>query len=234
MAGNWHSLTNQPTFSGGTMLLLTDGPGLCHDEPTSGNITGTRHWWRLIPAADGSYRDGTWQQVADSPWAPLYYACLVLRDGRVFIAGGEYDGDAVQREVATGALYDPVADKWTTISAPSGWSSIGDAPSAVLADGRGLLGGINGRRSAVYDPTTNAWTAAGTKDDPRCTEETWVILPDQTVLAIECDNQPRTEKYVPASDTWVSAGSTATNLVDTASDEVGAAILLPDGRVFCI
>lgn len=234
MSGTWQSLTNQPTFSAGTMLLLTDGSVLCHDEPNSGGTTGTTHWWRLVPDITGSYVNGTWQQAADSPWAPLYFACSLLRDGRVFIAGGEYDSDNVQREVATSAIYDPVANSWSSISAPGGWANIGDAPSAVLADGRVLLGDIFGRRSAVYDPAANAWTAAATKDDPRCTEETWVILPDETVLAIECDNQPKAEKYVPAADTWVSAGSTPVTLVDTLSDEVGSAILLPDGRVFCI
>jgi hypothetical protein len=234
MAGSWNTLTNAPSFSAGTMLLLTDGSVLVHDEPNSGGVTGTRHWWRFVPDAQGSYRNGTWHSVADSAWAPLYFACSLLRDGRVFIAGGEYDGNTTQAEVATSAIFNPVTNAWTSISAPTGWNSIGDAPSAVMADGRVLLGDIFGRRSAIYDPVANTWTAGPNKDDTRGTEETWVILPDQTVLAIECDRQPRTEKYVPAANTWVSAGSTPVTLVDTLSDEVGAAILLPDGRVFCI
>src|SRR6516162_6928989 len=80
MSGTWQSLTNQPTFSAGTMLLLTDGSVLCHDEPNSGSTTGTTHWWRLVPDITGSYVNGTWQQVADSRWAPLYFACSLLRD----------------------------------------------------------------------------------------------------------------------------------------------------------
>ena len=71
-------------------------------------------------------------------------------------------------------------------------------------------------------------------DDPRCTEETWVLLPDQTVLALECDNQPKAEKYVIAADKWVPAGSTPVTLVDINSDEIGSALGLPDGRAFCI
>lgn len=234
MAGTWNTLTNAPGFSAGTMLLLTDASVLVHDEPNSAGVTGTRHWWRLVPDGQGSYRNGTWHSVADSPWAPLYFACSLLRDGRVFIAGGEYDGNGAQAEVKTAAIFNPVANSWTSIAAPAGWTNIGDAPSAVMADGRVLLGDIFGRRSAIYDPATNSWTAGPDKDDTRGTEETWVVLPDQTVLAIECDRQPRTEKYVPAANAWVSAGSTPVTLVDTLSDEVGAAILLPDGRVFCI
>lgn len=234
MAGTWNTLMNAPTFSAGTMLLLTDGSVLCHDEPNSGGVTGTRHWWRLVPDSQGSYRNGSWHAVADSPWSPLYYACTLLRDGRVFIAGGEYDGTNTQVETATAAIYDPVANGWTSIAAPAGWANIGDAPCAILADGRVLLGDIFGRRSAIYDPASDTWAAAPNKDDTRGTEETWVILPDQSVLAIECDRQPRVEKYLQAANTWVSAGSTPVTLVDTLSDEVGAAILLPDGRVFCI
>ena len=111
---------------------------------------------------------------------------------------------------------------------------IGDAPSAILADGRVLLGDINGKSQRHLRSGRQHVDGRGTKDDARCTEETWLILPDQTVLAIECDNQPKAEKYIPASDKWVSAGTTPVTLVDTLSDEVGAAILLPDGRAFCI
>jgi hypothetical protein len=97
-----------------------------------------------------------------------------------------------------------------------------------------LLGDINGNRCAIYDPVANTWTAGPTKDDTRCTEETWALLPDQTVLCLECDRQPRAEKYVMAANQWVSAGSTPVVLVDTGSDEIGSALALPDGRVFCI
>ena len=159
----------------------------------------------------------------------------MLKDGRVFIAGGEYNGGSAQVELLAAEIYNPVTDAWTTIGTPAGWTQIGDAPSAVLPDGRVLIGDINGKRSAIYDPVANSWTAVSTnKDDPRCTEETWTLLPDQTVLALECDNQPKAEKYVIAADKWVSAGSTPVTLVDTASDEIGSALGLPDGRVFCI
>ena len=235
MAGTWQDLTNQPTFNAGTMLLLTDGSVLCHDEPNTSTVSGSKRWYRLAPDLNGHYETGSWTQLKDGPNSPLYFACSVLRDGRVFIAGGEYNGTSAQVELLAAEIYDPVANTWKTISTPTGWTSIGDAPSAVLPDGRVLLGDILGKRSALYDPVADAWTAVGsTKDDPRCTEETWVLLPDQTVLAIECDNRPKTEKYVIAADKWVSAGSTPVTLVDAASDEIGSALALPDGRAFVI
>jgi hypothetical protein len=217
------------------MLLLTDGSVLCHDEPNSGAVSGSNRWYRLAPDANGKYETGTWTQLANGPNNPLYFACSVLRDGRVFIAGGEFNGTNAQVELLAAEIYDPVTNVWTSLGTPSGWTEIGDAPSAVLPDGRVLVGDINSKKSAIYDPVANTWTAVSTlKDDSRCTEETWVLLPDQTVLALECDRQPKVEKYVIAADKWVSAGSTPVTLVDTASDEIGSALALPDGRVFCI
>jgi hypothetical protein len=234
MTGSWQSLTHQPTFNAGTMLLLTDGSVLCHDEPNSAAVSGSRHWWKLVPDSTGSYQNGTWTQLADGPNSPLYFACSVLRDGRVFVAGGEYNGGPAQVELLAAEIYNPVTNVWTAIGTPPGWTKIGDAPSVVLPDGRVMLGDIDSNRTALYDPVANSWVAGPTKDDTRGTEETWVLLPDQTVLAIECDRRPRTEKYVMAANTWVSAGSTPVTLVDAPSDEVGSALTLPDGRVFCI
>jgi hypothetical protein len=234
MAGTWQDLTNAPSFNAGTMLLLTDGTVLCHDEPNNATVSGSKHWWKLTPDSTGSYRNGTWTQLKDGPNSPLYFACSILRDGRVFIAGGEYNGTSTQVELLAAEIYDPVTNNWKTLSTPAGWTQIGDTPSCVLTDGRVLLGDIGGNRTAIYDPAADNWTAGPTKDDTRCTEETWVLLPDQTVLCIECDRQPRAEKYVMAGNTWVTAGNTPVTLIDTASDEVGSALALPDGRAFCI
>jgi hypothetical protein len=236
MAGTWGTVgaANGPV-NAGTMLLLTDGTVLCHDEPNTPTVSGSNRWYKLSPDQNGHYDTGTWTQLHNGPNSPLYFACSVLNDGRVFIAGGEYNGTNAQVELLAAQIYDPLTDHWTTIGTPAGWTQIGDAPSAVLNDGRVLLGDLGSKRSAIYDPVANTWTAVGTnKDDPRCTEETWVLLPDQTVLALECDNQPKAEKYLIAADKWVSAGSTPVTLVDTFSDEIGAALGLPDGRVFCI
>ena len=76
MAGSWTTLTNAPPAAVATLLLLTDGTVLAQG-------VSTNRWYRLTPDANGDYRAGTWQRVADSVNAPLYYASGVLRDGRV-------------------------------------------------------------------------------------------------------------------------------------------------------
>src|SRR5215472_17277378 len=107
MPGTWKPLKNQPTFSAGTMHLLTDGTIMCQD-------TGTPNWWKLTPDAFGSYINGTWSQLAPMRNAPLYFASAVLADGRVFVAGGEYNfGQTV--DLLAADIYDPVANKWTTL-----------------------------------------------------------------------------------------------------------------------
>jgi hypothetical protein len=113
-----------------------------------------------------------------------------------------------------------------------------------LPDGAVLLGSILNQNTAIYDPGANTWTPGPNKNDLSSTEETWTLLPDGTVLTIDCSNpvsgnpvsttSDNSERYVAASNAWVSAGTTPVKLVEAASKEIGPAILLPDGRVFAI
>jgi hypothetical protein len=163
------------------MLLLTDGTVMCHELDTN-------HWHRLIPAGSGStspdqaYIKGSWSSLADfnddpnltaaqggPTYAPRFFASAVLADGTVFVAGGEYNNiaktGASAQDVNTVQLYDPVADQWTNLSAPSGWNSIGDAPACVLPDGRVLVGNsfLNTNPIAIFDPATRQWRTAANK-----------------------------------------------------------------------
>jgi len=229
MPGTWTPLTHQPSFSPGTMLLLTDGTVMCQDS-------GSNHWWRLTPDASGSYVNGSWSALADSPHAPLYYASAVLRDGRVFVAGGEFD-NGTPKDLDLAWIFDPQANTWTAdhvVPSPAGWTAIGDASSCMLPDGRILVGSIQGPQCAIYDPASNTWKAAAAKHNATTNEETWTLLPDETILTCDCAGSPQTEKYLIAADQWVLVGATPQNLVETASIEIGPALLLPDGRVFAI
>jgi hypothetical protein len=225
MSGKWVPLNNQPSFSANAMMLLTDGTVLVQGLATA-------NWWKLAPDASGSYVNGSWTARASTVNGPTYYASAVLMDGRVLVAGGEdnFGNDGVDIDQAE--IYDPVADSWTTISTP-GWGFIGDAPGCLLADGRFIMGSINDTRTAIYDPVANNWTAGPTKGDAS-SEETWTLLPDGTVLTAEVNGHPNAEKYDPASNSWVSAGTVPADLVLTtsASTEIGPAILMTDGRVF--
>lgn len=242
MAGPWKTLNNTPPFSVDTMLLLTDGTVMCHEVDSP-------NWHKLVPDAKGDYVNGSWQTMTPLPAnaplsqsgpvdAPLYYASAVLKDGRVFVAGGEYNNGAGPLDLLAAEIYDPVADSWASVPTPPGWTNIGDAPSCVLPDGKVLLGDINSTRTAIFDPVTKTWAAGGNKND-NSSEESWTLLPNHTILCAEVDNHPNAEKYASSSNTWGSAGSVpaAADLVLNVpgiSIEIGPAILMPDGRVFCV
>ena len=60
-AQSWQPLTNQPSFTAGAALLLTDGTVMVHHE---GPDNGYSEWYKLTPDINGSYVNGTWTQMA--------------------------------------------------------------------------------------------------------------------------------------------------------------------------
>lgn len=232
--GSWTPVAGQAPEPIGTTLLLTDGTVMAqgtlgvHNDGTKDDGVSA-HWFKLTPDAQGSYAHGAWTRLADMHHQRLYYASTVLRSGKVFIAGGEYT-EAGYVDTNTAEIYDPLADTWTEIAGPPGWALIGDAPVKTLFDGTVLLGGINTNQTGLYDYTTNTWTAGGNKPYGS-DEESWALLPDQTVLTAEINNSPFAEKYVPSSNTWMSAGQTPTghDVVQTSSREIGPGVLLANG-----
>ena len=180
----------------------------------------------------------------------------ILRDGRVYVVGGVDTSTGAATPL--GEIYDPVADTWEPIVKPAEFDFIqGAAPSAVLADGRVLIGNLQTTsppfKTALWDPSTGQWTVAGsafganlTKDtkNSSCEGETWTLLPDGSVLAVNTFDTPQTERYIPSLDEWVSTGPTQWDLAFTTITDpmgytvdvfdTGPAILLPDGQVFAI
>jgi hypothetical protein len=236
------NLTHQPPDGSLAGLLLTDGTVL-----VQGN--GYTDWWRLTPDINGSYKAGTWSQVASLPsgYAPLYFASAVLADGRVIIAGGEYN-NGVFAFTDQCAIFDPVADTWTTVTPPSGWDYIGDSPAVVLPNGQFLVGRKFDTRMAALDPATLTWTemsSAGKRDFNA--EEGWTLLPTGNVFTYDVKKAPHAETYAPSAQAWASAGKTPVLLkgppyvkvvkygngqVYHPPGEVGPGLLMPNGTVF--
>ena len=228
--GAWTALRNQPNFSPDTALLLTDGTVLEHEYCSP-------NWHRLTPDNTGSYTNGTWSAVASMPtgYGPLYFASAVLPDGRLVVVGGELNmADSCVNDVETnlGAIYDPVANGWTALNPPTGWTDIGDSPSIVLPSGQFLLGRNESSQLALLDPASLTWTAlkGSNKADFWNGEEGWTLLADGTFLTVDTNDGTQSEIYNPATDSWSLAGSTVANLVT--ATEVGPAVLRPDGTIF--
>jgi hypothetical protein len=227
----WTSLTHQPGVNVGTTLLLTDGTVMVHQMTSNG--FGTGGWWKLTPDASGSYINGTWTQLASLPsgYAPLYFASAVLADGRVLIEGGEYNGSS-QVWTNQGAIYDPAANVWTPVAPPSGWSNIGDGQGVVLSNGTFMLANSLSSQNALFNASTLSWSATGSGKADGNDEEGWSLLPNGKVLTVDAVNIPNSELYDPATGSWSSAGSTIVQLPAAPSEEIGPAVLRPDGTLF--
>lgn len=210
------------------MLLLTDGTVMCQET------MGT-NWWRLSPTPTGDYVAGTWSLLAPMSEGRLYYASALLPDGRVFVAGGEYNGAGQNVDLATGEIYDPVANAWSALPNTPGWAHIGDAPCAVLPNGTLMLGSIDTTQVAIYDPVSGTWTSVTGKHDVS-SEETWTLMQDGSVLVPQCTNHPQVEKFLTPENRWEVAASlpAGLDLVEASSIEIGPAITLPSGHVFAI
>jgi len=236
------NLTHQPPDGSLAGLLLTDGTVLVQGNNYS-------DWWRLTPDINGSYKAGTWTQVASLPsgYAPLYFASAVLADGRAIIAGGEYNF-GVFAFTNLCAIFDPVANTWTNVTPPSGWDYIGDSPASVLPNGLFLVGRKFDERMATLDPATLTWTEVGSagKRDFNA-EEGWTLLPDGNVFTYDVKTAPHSETYSPSAQAWTSSGKTPVLLkgppyvkvvkygngqVYHPPGEVGPGLLMPNGTVF--
>jgi hypothetical protein len=224
----WTPLKNQPSFAANAALLLTDGRVIAQDTDAS-------DWWVLTPDKSGSYVDGTWKQVASlqSGYAPLYHASAILPDGRLMIQGGEYNGGNNGVWTNQGSIYDPVKNKWTPVSAPSGWSQIGDAQSVILNNGTFMLADPFNEADALLDAKTLTYTVlAGSGKADRNDEEGWALLPDGKVLTVDAIDAPNSELFDPTTQVWSTAGSTIVRLEDPNSEEIGPMVLRPNGTVF--
>lgn len=220
MAGSWEALVNQPPFNTSTMILLTDGRVMVQEE-------NTPHWHALSPDKTGSYVNGTWSALADMSIMRRYYASGTLRDGRVIVVGGEQSGAG--GDTNRGEIYDPVADSWTPIPLPP-WGIVGDAACCVLPDGRLLIGALTTPECIIYDPVTATWSPAASKA-VRSNEETWILLPDDTIIAAQCWEPYRSERYSVSSNAWKDEGKPPVMLVDPKMHEIGPAMLTYDGKV---
>jgi hypothetical protein len=215
------------------MMLLSDGTALVQGA----GISNT--WYKLTADSTGSFLNGSWSTQAPMGTPRLYFGSNVLPSGQVFVQGGEYTS-AGQVWTNTGEVYDPVANSWSAV-ATFPQSQFGDDPTIVLPNGKILAGYLSGPQTYLYDPAANTWTQAGTKlRSDRSDEETWVMLPDGSVLSYDVWSTIATgtstaQRYIPATNTWVDAGTLPVALSSSALGyELGPAFLLPDGRVFQI
>ena len=236
--GTWTPTTKKPVSAVAHALLLNDGSVLVnsfffsnHNDP----------WYRLKPDATGSYINGTWSNAGTLPtgYNPLYFASALLPSGQVIVIGGEYN-NASAVWTTQGAVYTPSSNTWTAISAPTGWSTVGDAQSVILPSGHMMVANCCTTQEATLtmSGTTATWASTGTGKFDWNDEEGWTLLPSGKVLTVDayvnttCCNLGY-QLYSPSTGAWTTPNNnTVVNLVDSGSRELGPMVLLPNKTVF--
>lgn len=233
-AGEWTKLSRGAPGPVNMMLLLSDGTVMAQN--TGGNV-----WYRLTPN-NGSYVNGNWTTRQPMTSTRLYYSSAVLRDGRVLVAGAEYGNGWNTAEV-----YTPSTDSWSPAPVPAGLITQNNNPQPppnnqntagftdsickILPDGTVLVapnfptapGG-----TLIYNPSANSWSAGPTYIRSQ-NEASWVKLPDDSILTVD-KNTTSSERYIPSLNVWTNDAPLPVALYDAIS-ELGAAFLLPNGRV---
>jgi len=231
--GTWSKVAMAPPSAVAHMLLLTDGTVLVN----SNFATGSDPWYRLVPDNKGNYVTGTWISAGALPsgYNPVYFASAVLPGGNVIIMGGEYNNN-VQTETTLGAMYHWKTNQWTHVPAPPTWTTVGDADSVVLPNGKFMLNNCCDSTEAILTSTSPiTWTATGTGKADANSEEGMVLMPNGKVLTVDVTNgaNPSTyEIYNPATGAWTTEGTLPLQLQDASSDEIGPMVLRPNGTVF--
>ena len=126
-------------------------------------------WYRFTPDAHGNYVNGTWSTLAPMHDTRFWFSSQVLKDGRVFVAGGEYPKNPNNGILgrATAEIYDPIANSWTRINPPTSvlgpniyspqskpyYQAFVDSVSEILPNGRVLVAPVaakgTGRHGAL-------------------------------------------------------------------------------------
>lgn len=219
-SGTWTPVARNAPGSIFLMLLMPDGTVMA--------ANGGSAWFRLTPDAQGSYVNGTWTTLASMHDSRLYYSSQVLRDGRLFVAGGEY-GTGFR----TAEVYNPASNTWTM--APDAGQGFSDAISEILPNGNVLIGQVAPSRSGltiIYDPAANAWIAGPNLVRGNTQNEaSWVKLADDSLITVDPFGT-NSERYIPSLNRWVNDATVPVPLYDPFGSEIGAGLLLADGRAF--
>ena len=136
-----------------------------------------------------------------------------------------------------GAIYNPLTNKWKSVSPPSGWSTIGDAQTAILDNGTLMQANCCTTQGALFNAKKLTWTATGTGKADWNDEEGWTKMPGGNVLTVDAyvsgGSGTNSEIYNASSGKWATAGSTPVQLWDASSHEEGPDVMMPDGTVYC-
>jgi len=208
------------------MLLLSDATVMVQN----GNGAG---WFRLMSDSTGGYTNGIWtNDIPAMAFPRKFYSSDILPDGRVFVAGGEHPNAPNNQQQTNAQVFNPLTTNWT-VTADAGGVNFSDSESVILPNGNVLVhpvssGTNNPNVTMIYNPGLDSWTVGPTKIYAQ-TEESWVKLPDESILTIG-RGTTNSERYIPSLNLWIKDADVPVKVYT--NFETGAAFLLPNGRAF--
>jgi hypothetical protein len=226
------------------MLQLRDGRILAHSDQ-GGNAN---QWFILSPDTNGKYETGSWTgpYAMQSGYAPFFFSSTVFLDGtHVLIEGGEYNnGQGVWTTLGSYGTVTPWGGvTWVANNPPSGWTTIGDAQSDLLANGKYLQSNCCTKQTAYWNGP-NSWTTGPNVLAVRNDESGYTALPDGRVLMVDVQNNStcgssKSSEYLDLNDnTWHCGPQLTQQLWQQSDQELGSAVLFypsaqhPKGGVF--
>lgn len=174
----------------------------------------------------------SWQAVIPSPIGAG--VPLLLTDGSVMVHNADTSG---WWKLTPDAFGDYAHGTWSQMpSLPSGYGPLYYA-SAVLPDGRVVVMGgeynfhvaVWSNQGAIYDPTTNAWTALSAPTGwPNIGDAQCAVLPDGTLMLADPFNT-NSATFNPFAFSWTPVGA---GKVDRFDEE--GWVLMPDGSLLTV
>ncbi len=186
-ADSWSATaTMAEVRTGHTATLLTTGPNagkvlVVGGSDRAPSNTATSGCEVYDPAS------GTWSATGSLNESRSLHTATLLPSGKILVIGGQYTIGAVNRNSAE--LYDPSSGTWslvTPMSVPrAGHTATFLVSGEVLVAGGATVGGGSGPHTAseIYDPQSDAWSAAASMAIPR-TRHGAALLPDGRVIVV--------------------------------------------------
>ena len=241
--GTWHQVTPFPEGIGLNLGLLTDGRVIISN--------GGNHWYTLTRDVNGSYANGTWDRLQNSPFSTRANPSWILNDGRYMICTGEH---VTFNDDRACTIYDPVSNQWSAFDETP--ERVGDTPSATLPDGRPFyVGYASELHTFAYTPSPTGgagswWQTASVPYRVQANEGASLLLSDGSVLL----GGWAWRRYVLANDAWYDTAPTPGQPVAEFSQgmqniplpcnsnqppgcpgaEIGPLLLLHDGRAMIL
>ena len=206
--------------------VLADGRVLFVGDNASHEYFG--HAVLYDPATD------TYREVGPTTDPRIFPLLVSLADGRVLVAGGEFEG-----AVPTAEIFDPVTETFS-VTGPMTRPRGGDAGAVLLPDGRVLIVGGSGASmdasAELFDPQTGTFSRTGSMAAPRVDFTTSALADGRVLFAsglIETgetthDNTVMAEIYDPATGRFSTTGPMSESRI------MHAAAALPDGTVLVV